>query len=275
MDKRAIGVFDSGVGGLTAVREMMRILPHENIIYFGDTARVPYGSHDKETIIKFSKQDLQFLLEKDVKAVLVACGTVSSTALSTLQRMTNIPVVGVVESAAKEAVEVSRNNKILVLATTATIKSHAYLNEILKIDKTVDVYEMACPLFVPLVENGYIESGNEITRMVVADYLKKVSGFKADTVILGCTHYPLLKHFISDAMGNINMVEVGRAAVKYMLNVLHKEGLQNDDATCSQQEYFVSESIESFTSIANMFLGNEFHGRIEKINIDAIEVKKY
>lgn len=272
MDNRAIGVFDSGVGGLTAVREMLRLLPHENIIYFGDTARVPYGSHDKETIVKFSKQDLQFLLGKDVKAVLVACGTVSSTALPTLQSMTNIPVIGVVESAAKEAFEVSKNKKILVLATAATIKSHSYFNELHRLDNTIDVCELACPLFVPLVENGYIDNGNEITRMVVADYLKKVSGFKADTVILGCTHYPLLKHFISDAMGSINIVEAGRAAANYMHQVLHKKGLENDDNASSRQEYYVSESIESFTSIADMFLGEGFHGSIDKINIDAIEV---
>ncbi len=271
MDKRAIGVFDSGVGGLTAVRELMKILPHEDLIYFGDTARVPYGSHDKETIIKFSKQDLAFLLQKDVKAVLVACGTVSSTALETLREMTVIPVIGVVESAAREAVNISKNGRVLVLATSATIKSHSYSREIHKFNKTTEVCELACPLFVPLVENGYINPGNKITRLVVADYLEKVKNFNADTVILGCTHYPLIAQFIADEMGNINIIEAGKAASSYLADVLAAKNLLKGEGT-SRQEYFVSESVESFTAVADMFLGDGFRGRINKINIDAVEV---
>lgn len=271
MDKRAIGVFDSGVGGLTAVKELIKILPHEDLIYFGDTARVPYGSHDKETIIKFAKQDLAFLLQKNVKAVLVACGTASSTALDTLREMTDIPVIGVVESAARDAVGISKNGRVLVLATSATIKSHSFSREILKYNKTAEVCELACPLFVPLVENGYIDPGNKITRLVVADYLEKVKAFNADTVILGCTHYPLLKRFIEDEMGNINIIEAGRSASGYLADILEAKSLLKEDGI-SKQEYFVSESEESFTAVAGIFLGDDFRGSINKINIDAVEV---
>ena len=272
MDKRAIGVFDSGVGGLTAVRELIRILPNEDIIYFGDTARVPYGSHDKDTIIQFSKQDLAFLLQKDVKAVLVACGTVSSTALPILREMTDIPVIGVVEAAVKDAIKASRNGRILVLATAATIKSHSYSQMIHKLSNDVDVCELACPLFVPLVENGYINVGNKITRMVVADYLNKVKSFNADTIILGCTHYPLIKHFILEEMGEVTVIEAGKSAAKDLVNILEIKDLLNPEDRSPRQDYYVSESVESFTGIADMFLGDSFHGNIEKINIDTIEV---
>ena len=177
MDNRAIGVFDSGLGGLTVVKELIKKLPNEDIIYFGDTARVPYGSHDRETIIEFAKQDLNFLLSHAVKAVLVACGTASSTALEELKKSTDIPVLGVIEAAAQSAARATKNKKIAVLATSATIKSHAYSKAIAAEHPDISVIEKACPLFVPLVENGYINRDNVVTGLVVEDYLKDISDF--------------------------------------------------------------------------------------------------
>ena len=210
--QQPIGVFDSGIGGLTAMKELIKLLPNEDIIYFGDTARVPYGTHTPETIVRFAKQDLNFLLQQNVKAVLIACGTASSTALGELKKMTDIPILGVIEAAARKSVEISKNKKVLVLSTPATTRSHAYKNAINRIDGSVEVVEKACPLFVPLVENGYVQVDNPVTKLVVKDYLGEVSSFGADAVILGCTHYPLIKDAICDFMPDVQMVEAGKEA---------------------------------------------------------------
>ena len=268
MDNRAIGVFDSGVGGLTAVKELLCALPNENIIYFGDTARVPYGSHDKDTIINFSKQDLSFLISKNVKTILVACGTASSTALPVLQSMTKIPVLGVVKAAALDASSVTKRKRILVLATAATVRSHSYAAELHAADPTVTVREIACPLFVPLIENGYINKGNKVTQMVVAEYLSGVKEFGADTVILGCTHYPLIKHFITRELGDVNIIEAGKSAVNSLKDIINTTNKRNDGKNIPYQKYYVSESIASFSSIARLFLGTDFKNDVNIINID-------
>ena len=272
MDNRPIGVFDSGLGGLTAVKELIRTMPEENIVYFGDTARVPYGSHDRETVIEFARQDLAFLLSRDVKAVLVACGTVSATALPELRRMTSLPVIGVVEAAAREAVGISENGRIAVLATGTSIKSHAYSEIIGKIAPDAFVAEQACPLFVPLVENGYVERDNEVTRMVARDYVAKIARYGADTFILGCTHYPIIRDIIADAAleitgCSVNMVEAGLSAVNELGGLLCERQMRTDRTCRGSTSFFVSEAADGFAEIGERFLGRKITGHVEKISI--------
>lgn len=268
MDDRAIGVFDSGLGGLTAVKELQKILPFEKIVYFGDTARVPYGSHDSETIIEFAKQDLRFLMSKNIKAVLIACGTVSSTAMPTLQKMTNLPIVGVVAPAAKTAASLTSNGRILVLATAATTASHSYKKELIKINSEISVSEKACPLFVPLVENGYIGKDNPVVKMVIEDYLSEEKNFDADTVILGCTHYPIIREQIAEYLGNVNVVEAGKEAARSMLKLLKDYNLECGEKIQHEPEFYVSENTQSFMDISNRFMGYAHRRNVEKINID-------
>jgi len=198
MDK-PIGVFDSGIGGLTVVKEIIKLLPYENLVYFGDTARVPYGIKSKETIIKFSLENTLFLLQQDVKVIVVACNTSSSLALPIIRRHFKIPIIGVIMPGAKEAVYATKNKKIGVLGTRATINSNAYEEEIKRLDSGMHVYSQACPMFVPLVEEGWIN--DSITTKVAEKYLGLMRAKGVDTVILGCTHYPLLKSKIQEVMG--------------------------------------------------------------------------
>ena len=196
MDKRAIGVFDSGLGGLTAVKEIMERLPNENLIYFGDTGRVPYGTRSEETIIRYSRQDIRFLQSFDVKMIVVACGTVSSVALPIIKGEFGVPIVGVVEATADAAVKATRNNKIGIIGTQGTISSGAYSRRIHSEKSNIRTYSRACPLFVPLVENGHFDT--QVTRLVIEEYLADIKKQGIDTLILGCTHYPLLEKAIAD-----------------------------------------------------------------------------
>lgn len=193
-----IGVFDSGVGGLTVVREITRQLPEENIVYFGDTARVPYGSKSKENIIRFSEQIIRFLLTKDVKAIVIACNTASALALDAVRDEFDVPLLGVVVPGARAAVEATHNGKIGVIGTDATVHSHVYTKEIQKMKSDVTVQEKACPLFVPLVEEGFKD--HAVTGEIIDHYLSSMRGSEIDTMILGCTHYPLLRSRIRTYM---------------------------------------------------------------------------
>lgn len=266
MDNRSIGVFDSGIGGLTAVKELIKILPNENIVYFGDTARVPYGSRSAETIIEFAKQDLNFLLSKNVKAILVACGTVSATSLTVLQSMTEVPIVGVISAAAKTAVTCGTN--LLVLATPATVSSHAYREAIRSLSPERIVYEKACPLFVPLTENGYANPGNPVTDMVVSDYLADFSDVRIDAVILGCTHYPLLKDTIGSKLPAAALIEVGKEAAFELKDVLEERGLLADPAQPGHCEYYVSELTDAFKDACEFFLGKKTEEPISVCKVD-------
>ena len=272
MDNRAIGVFDSGLGGLTVVKELIKKLPNEDIIYFGDTARVPYGSHNRETIIEFAKQDLNFLLSHDVKAVLVACGTASSTALEELKKSTDVPVLGVIEAAAQSAARATKNKKIAVLATSATIKSHAYSKAIAVEYPDVSVVEKACPLFVPLVENGYIDRGNVVTGLVIDDYLKGISDFGFDTVILGCTHYPIIKELIQDRLPGVNIVESGKESINELSELLDEHSMKTSNTQTGKRKFYASENVDDFAKIGGMFLGSMINDKIQKINIDDYKI---
>ena len=265
--KEYIGIFDSGLGGLTNVKEFHKILPNENIIYFGDTGRVPYGTRSNDTIIKYTEQDLRFLTSFPVKAIIVACGTVSSVALDVVKDTVNVPIIGVVEPTCKKAIEVTKNGKIGIIGTEGTIKSGSYKNKILKENKNLEIYENACPLFVPLVENGYFKS--EATRIIARDYLLPLKEKNVDTLILGCTHYPLLTDVIKEIMGdNVTLISPGIETAVYANKLMAEKNLLSSQKEAGTTEYYVSDDAEKFSYLASMFLDEKIKENVKKINIE-------
>ena len=268
MDKRPIGVFDSGLGGLTAVRELKRLLPGESIVYFGDTGRVPYGSRSRDTLIKYARQDVAFLGTFDLKAVVIACGTVSTTALETLEGESALPLFGVVEPAVREAAAATRSGKIGVIGTQATIRTGAYEGQITALLPQARVTALACPLFVPLVENGRFHPGDSVVETVVAEYLAPIKEAGVDTLVLGCTHYPLLTEVIGAYMGpGVTLVNSGAACARRVAAVLGERGALADAAREGARRYFVSDSVEGFSDLATVFLGEDVHGEVEQVDI--------
>jgi len=267
MDNRPIGVFDSGLGGLTAVKELMHQLPEESIVYFGDTGRVPYGTRSNETVIKYVFQDIRFLMGFDIKLIIIACGTASSIALETVQNEFDVPIVGVVHSTAEQAVKMTKNKKIGIIGTQGTINSGAYQRKIMELDREVEIYSKACPLFVPLVENGYIDK--EVTRLVAEEYLSSLISSQVDTLILGCTHYPLLKKVIRDIMGeHVNLIDPGVEVARYVKTFLRQKDMLSAPEHQSTYKYFVSDSIENFSNLGSLFLQKEISDIVEKIDIE-------
>ena len=267
MKRKPIGIFDSGLGGLTTVKELSRLLPNEDIIYFGDTGRVPYGTRSEDTIIKYVRQDMNFLIKNDVKMIISACGTASSVALKHLTDEFSVPVIGVLESACKAAALSTKNNRIGVLATPGTINSGAYGKGIRAIDKKIIVYEKACPMFVPLVENGYIDS--EPTRIIAREYLEPMMEDEVDTIILGCTHYPLLTGVINEITnGKINLINVGYETAKYAKDLLKTFDLLNDKEENGNEKYYVSDDVEKFSYLGGMFLERTINSTVKKIDIE-------
>ena len=249
-----IGVFDSGVGGLTVAREIMRNLPKEKIVYFGDTARVPYGSKSKETIIRYSRQIVRFLKTQDVKAIVVACNTASALALETISAETDLPMIGVVEPGAKVAVETTRNKKIGLIGTRATVKSGLYQRVIQKEDPEIQVSGQPCPLFVPLVEEGWLK--DEITMAVARRYLEPLLQQEIDTLILGCTHYPLLRSLLKELVGDqVTLVNPAYETALALKRLLEEQGLLRAG---KEEEFpyrfFVSDEEEDFQKFANSIL---------------------
>jgi glutamate racemase len=267
MNNKYIGVFDSGLGGLTAVKELMKVLPKESIIYFGDTGRVPYGTRSNETIIKYVRSDINFLKSFDIKMIIVACGTASSVALPILEKELDIPITGVVSPTAQAAVNSTKNKKIAVLGTTGTINSGKYEQEIKSICPDIRVYNKACPLFVPLVENGFTD--NKIAELVCREYLDDVLEEGVDTIILGCTHYPILEKTISKIVGSdIALINSGAETAKFTKQYLLENNMLSDRPMENQYRYYVSDSIENFSNVADVFLGKNIGNEIEKINIE-------
>ncbi len=267
MDNRSIGVFDSGLGGLTAVKEIMKELPNENIIYFGDTGRVPYGTRSQETIIKYSQNDVNFLLSNDVKMIVIACGTVSSVALPILAKTISVPIVGVVNPTVKAAVRATKNKKIGIIGTSGTIKSGSYEKLIKNIDSSIETFTKACPLFVPLVENGHFDT--MVAELVVEEYLSEIKEKGADTLILGCTHYPLLKNTIQRYMGeNVTLIDAGKETAKELKNILTKDDMHTDIKENNQYKFFVSDNVDGFENLGGMFLEQKIDGQVEKIDIE-------
>lgn len=258
-----IGIFDSGIGGLTALREIRRLTPGEEIIYFGDTGRVPYGTKSAETITKFALQDAAFMVSKKVDAILVACGTVSTTALGTLRSRFSMTVTGVLEPAAEAAVKSTKNGKIAVIGTSATVNSGAFPKKIAELCPGAEVISRPCPLFVPLVENGFVGRDCEITRLACEHYLSEIRDSGADTLILGCTHFPIISDAISDVLPNVALINTGAEAAKKLVSEI---GAKQGRAPV---HYFVSDAPEDFCSSASRFLGEPIECRdVEKIDIE-------
>ena len=254
MDNRPIGVFDSGLGGLTGVRELRKHLPHEDIIYFGDTGRVPYGSRSPEIILQYARQDIAFLLSKDVKCIMAACGTVSST------------------YPAAEAAFATRNRRIGIIGTAATIRSRSYEKLLRQLVPGAEITARPCPLFVPLVEAGYVDHSapdkQQITKLVIAQYLTEIRDAGVDTLILGCTHYPLLKTMIGEFMGrDVVLIDPAKTAAHRLEQMLAERGLRGDHPT-GQAHFFVSDVPDSFAQTADLFLGEYKGGPIDQIAID-------
>ena len=265
MDNRPIGVFDSGLGGLTGVRELRRRLPREEIIYFGDTGRVPYGSRSPEIILQYARQDIAFLLSKNVKCIMAACGTVSSTYPAAEAAELPVPYLGVVDAAAREAAFATRSRRIGVIGTAATIRSGAYEKYLHKKDGTLDLFTQACPLFVPLVENGRVHRGDVVIETVVKEYLTPLKDAGVDTLILGCTHYPLLEEVIGDFMGpDVTLIDSGAEAA----NLASTQFDPNEGTGTTQ--YFVSDDPQGFDQLAELFLQ-------EKVDVGAelVDISRY
>lgn len=264
---RPIGVFDSGIGGLTVLKEILRALPYENTIYFGDTARVPYGIRSPETVIRYALEISKFLSLKDIKMLVVACNTASSVSLEAIQSRVSIPVVGVIEPGAKAAVAATESRKIGVIGTEATIKSNAYTRAIKAIDENIEVHGLACPLFVPLVEEGWLEG--RITEMVAERYLGGLMNRGIDTIVLGCTHYPLLKPVIAHVIGkNVCLVDSAIEISREIVMILNNLRLQRENVSSPFREYYVTDSPERFLKVGELFLGRPIE-HIEKILLSA------
>ncbi len=270
MSEQAIGVFDSGLGGLTAVKELIKVLPQENIIYFGDTARVPYGTRSDSTIKMYARQDARFLLSKGVKLIIAACGTVSSVATELYDSLP-VPFTGVVVPTATAAVRATRNGKIGIIGTPATVNSCSYKTEILRQDSRIQVFQQACPLFVPLVENGFIAADDAIVQLVVERYLAEMKSEGIDTLILGCTHFPIIAQAISDYLGrNVVLIDSGKETALYAANILSSQSLLNTSHTLGSCTYYVSDTVEGFRKTADVFLGRSVEDTAIHISIDQL-----
>ena len=264
-----IGVFDSGVGGLTVAREIMRNLPDERIVYFGDTARVPYGSKSQETVIRYSRQIVRFLQTQHVKAIVIACNTASALALDAIEGELDIPILGVLRPGAKVAAETTKNKRVGVIATESTIRSGMYGRYIKAHDPEITVYGKACPLFVPLVEEGWLK--DPVTEEVARRYLKELLEKDIDSLILGCTHYPLIRSLMRKIVGDkVQLVNPAYETALELGRLLTRKGLANDGGTdCAGEKYqfFVSDAAEKFAEFANSILPYDVK-KTRKINIE-------
>ncbi len=262
-----IGVFDSGLGGLTALSELTRILPNEDIIYFGDSARIPYGTKSKDVIKKFALQDTRFLLSKNVKAILVACGTVSSNCLNDVATLSGIPVVGVIDAAAKKASETAKrgNGIVAVLGTSATVNSGAFEIALKKygVDKII---QQACPMFVPLVENWHPDKDDTATNAIVSEYLYQVAEMNPDATILGCTHYPLLAAVIKKYLPESALISSGAEAAFDLKHLLEEKDLLNSNG--GKVEFYTSGGCDLFTQNAHRFLKSDIKADAVHIDIE-------
>ncbi|MBQ9428366.1 MAG: glutamate racemase [Clostridia bacterium] len=261
-----IGIFDSGLGGLSAYKELRALRPHEDYLYFGDTGRVPYGTRSKEILQKYTRQDIAFLRSRGVDAILAACGTVSSVVLDEIRDEYDLPIFGVVDAAAAAAVKATKNGRIGVLGTGATISSRAFERKIAALSGDALVIPRACPLFVPLVENGYIARDCEVTRLVARDYLAPIKAAGADTLILGCTHFPLIADILNDLLDGVTLINAGAAAAAAVAASLP----QSDPKKSGSASFFVSDNPANFDEIARIFLDGHTISA-EKVDIDKIE----
>ena len=268
MDHRAIGVFDSGLGGLTVVKELHKILPNENIVYLGDTGRVPYGSRSRETIIKYAMEDIAFLKSKDVKMIVAACGTVSSTLPREISDNLGVPYADVVRPSAQEACKLTKNGRVGVVGTSASIRSNSYGRTISGLRPEVQVFGNACPLLVHVVENGLVQPDNQIARLSVEMYLKPLMEEKIDTLILGCTHYPILYDIFDDLLNHeVSLIDPGKCTARYVNDVLTEQGMLSDRKELGITDYNVTDQVSGFEQTASLFLGEPVIGSLNRVEL--------
>jgi len=260
-----IGIFDSGIGGLTVLKEILAELPRESTLYLGDTARVPYGIRSPETVTRYSFETTRFLSSKGIKMLVVACNTVSSISLEAIRSFLTVPAVGVIEPGAKAAVSSTRNKRVGVIGTEATIRSQSYTRAIRTIDSGIEVFGLACPLFVPLVEEGWTEGA--IAELTAERYLKEMKGKGIDTLVLGCTHYPLLKDVLKATMGgNVTLIDSAVEVAREIKTILSQMSLLSTGAGAALRRFYVTDSPKKFKDIGERFLGTEI-AYIRKIEL--------
>ena len=270
-DNRPIGIFDSGLGGLTVMREIVKLMPNENIVYFGDTGRVPYGTRSRETITKYAIQDEKFLIEQNVKLIVAACGTVSSVASATGTSLP-VPFFEVISHTVKAAVNATKNGKIGVIGTSATINSGEHRRQILKLLPTAEVFCKSCTLFVPFVEEGWIDPDNAVVMGMVKKYLEPLIPAQVDTLILGCTHYPILSPVISRIMGEkVTLINAGEATAAAVKDYLETGSITNDNGAGGIHRFYVSDKTNSFETTAQILLGK----KINKNEVNQVDIDKY
>ena len=267
ISKRPIGVFDSGIGGLTVVSELFKHLPGEQIIYFGDTGRFPYGIRSAEVIKRFSRQNVNFLLEQNVKFVVVACNTASAHALTYIQKIYNVPMVGVIEPGARAASQYTQNGRIGIIGTEGTIESSSYTKELQKINGRFKVFGLPCPLFVSLAENGFIDK--KATYLIAEEYLDFLKKKKIDTLVLGCTHYPPLKGVIGKVMGDkVRLVDSAEETAKTVKSMLGDLSLANQSSQIPSHKFFVSDTPDKVKKMSPHFMDKPIK-KVQKIFIDS------
>jgi glutamate racemase len=259
---KPIGVFDSGIGGLTVVRALHKRLPHENIVYFGDTARVPYGPKSPQVVREYAAQDVDFLVSKDVKMVVIACNTVSSVALDVVQKHAKVPVIGVIHPGAEAALRATKKKRVGVIGTRATVNSNAYVHTLRQLDKEVQVFSQECPLFVPLAEEGWVD--HKVTELVAKEYLFPLKLERIDTLILGCTHYPILNDAIERVIDDdVTLIDSGEATALKVEELLGEEELRNTSNHRANLQFYVSDIPAKFAEIGERFLGQKM-GRVHR-----------
>jgi len=270
-DKRPIGIFDSGVGGLTVVHEVFERLPNESIVYFGDTARVPYGTKSPQIVEKFTLQDILFLMQQNIKLLVAACHTVSSVVLDRLIQKFHLPILGVVEPGIKAALKVTRNNRIGVIGTRATILSGTYRMKMEERREDITVISQACPLFVPLAEEGWLNG--DVTHHIASIYLEPMKKQEVDTLILGCTHYPLLKSVIGDVLGkDVLIIDSAEETAKRVAERLRVVGMENETGREPTHQFFVSDIPHQFREVGERFLGVNL-GSVSQVDVESIDIK--
>lgn len=266
MPKRAIGVFDSGVGGLTVLRELLRQVPRENLVYLGDTARVPYGTKSPPTVLRYAREAARFLVAQRVKVLVVACNTASAVALEDIAEIHCLPVVGVIQPGAKRALAVTRNGRIGVIGTEGTVRSRAYERALQAMDPGLQVFSTSCPLFVPLAEEGW--ANHAIARLAAAEYLAPLLEQGIDTLVLGCTHYPLLKQVLQEVAGpEVRLIDSAEETAQEVAHLLADRGLQSDGLEVAAPRYFVTDVPDRFERVGGTFLGAPLEG-VTTVNLD-------
>lgn len=267
MDNRPIGIFDSGIGGLTVLKEMVEQLPDEDIVYFGDTGRIPYGTKSKDAVLKYSFQCIKFLLSKDIKAIVIACNTASAVALSPALKAFDIPIIGVIEPGAKAAVKETQNEKIGVIGTTGTINSEAYQKEIRRLSPQSEVIGQDCPLFVQIVEDGWEDT--EIAKLTAEKYLIDMVEHDIDTLVLGCTHYPILRYTLSKVLGpDVKLINPAYETAREVKEILTEGKLLANRNEKPKHQFFVSDDPEKFRRIGGNILNKNI------ISIEKVEIEK-